>query len=329
MSRTSLAFRWLFGLALALMAGILPGCSTAKDPWAGAKPGQKRVLASFPPLYSMAQKVAGEHAYVLCLLSTTGPHEYQAPSSDMLKLHRAELILTNGLGIDTFMHKLVKGSMTGAKVVALGDALPGKLLLHNEEAKEEHKGHEGHHHHGDHDPHVWLGPPQAIAMTGLIAEQLSALDPGHKKDYEKNAAALVAELEKLQEDGQALLKGKKNRCIVSMHESLGYFAKAFGLEVVDSLQVQPGVDPDSARLSKLAEKCKQKKVAVFAMEPQYSQNLAKRLQSELGFGGQKIQMVEIDPLETAPLAEGKSNPDPGFYLRKMRDNIETLAKALP
>src|SRR5206468_1350934 len=140
---------------------LLNGCSNAPDVWREAKPGQKRVLASFAPLYCMARAVAGDDAYVLCFVSTQGPHDFIDSPKDMLKLYRADLILTNGLGLDDqFMDKLAHGARKAESVVKVGEAVPEAELLHpQEEHNHAHAGH--HHHHGEHDPHVWLGPPEA------------------------------------------------------------------------------------------------------------------------------------------------------------------------
>lgn len=317
-------------LLLALLVPWLQGCATAKDPWANAKPEQKRVLASFPPLYSMAQAVAGEDAYVRSFLSAQGPHGFHDQPNDMLKLRGADLIIMNGLGLDDrFMDRLIIGSRNrSARVVKLGEELPKKDLQKAEEEPEhEEKGH-AHHHHGEFDPHVWLGPPEAKIMVKKIAEQLVQLDPAHSAGYEKRAAEFSAELDKLEAEGKELLKGKKNRRILTMHESLGYFAKAFDLDIKGSLQIQPGNDPDAARLSKLAQLCKAEDVCVIAVEPQFPAKLAKTLQNHLGFAGHPIRLVEIDPLETAPLA-ADGNPERDHYLRTMRKNIESLARELP
>jgi ABC-type Zn uptake system ZnuABC Zn-binding protein ZnuA len=320
-----------FILPCLLIVPLLQGCTRASDPWAAAKPGQKRVLASFPPLYSMTAAVAGDDAYVLSLFSNQGPHDVKDGPKDMLKLVRADLIIMNGLGLDDgFMDRLIDGSRNKAPVLRVGDRLPEALKSADKEHKHDHDhaGHH-HHHHGAVDPHVWLGPPQAIAIVQSIARQLADIDPAHKAGYEKRSAAFVSELEKLQADGKALFAGKKSRNIVTMHESLGYFARAFDLDIKGSLQLQPGVDPNPATLAKLADACKKDGVSVIAVEPQYDAKLARTLQQHLERSGRKVQLVEVDPIETAPLAADSPNPEPDFYLRKMRQNIETLARALP
>lgn len=318
----------VFGLAVLLLLGMGQGCSSPPDDWAGATTRQKKVLASFAPLYSLAHAVAGDDAHVLCVLTTTGPHDYQASPTDAVKFKRADLALCVGLGFDErFMNRLKDSAYNkNLEVFEAGESLDHHLLLHMEHGA----GHEGHNHkHGDHDPHIWLGPPQAIALTKHIAAKLGQIDPAHAKNYDERAAKLIAELTKLHEDGRKAFEGKKNKRIVTMHESLNYFAKAFGLEIVGSIQFRAGEEVSAPRLAELVKICQEKDVGVIAVEPQYSKAAAETLQKELQRKGLTVQLVEIDPLETAPRAEGSLNPDPAFYLRKLRENVERLAKAMP
>jgi hypothetical protein len=53
--------------------------------------------------------------------------------------------------------------------------------------------------------------------------------------------------------------------------------------------------------------------------------LAEILKANLAKQKVEVKLVEIDPLETAPADE----LDAGYYVKKMRDNITNLAKALP
>src|SRR3712207_949745 len=74
------------------------GCNGGRDPWAD-KPGPK-VLAYFPPIYSFAASVAGDDAQVRSLITSVGPHHFDPSARDAVALHRADLFLTNGLGLD-------------------------------------------------------------------------------------------------------------------------------------------------------------------------------------------------------------------------------------
>ena len=309
--------------AIFLGLGIaLAGCSKATDPWENVPGGPTRVLVTIPPLYSLAKNVAGDDAAVLCLLGSKGPHGYEPVAADSLKAKKADVFFAIGLGLDEFTGKIVNSSGNKkVKVVEVGEQA-GAI----KEEKDDKEGKSGHdHHHGDSDPHVWLGIPESIKMVNAIRDSLQEIDPKNKDGYAKRAAAYVKELEKLLADGKAELKIKKNKKLIATHESLRYFGKSFGLEILDSIQPRPGIEADSAKMTSLAKLMKEKDVRVIATEPQYPHNLAEILKANLAKQKVEVKLVEIDPLETAPADE----LDAGYYVKKMRDNITNLAKALP
>ena len=47
------------------------------------------------------------------------------------------------------------------------------------------------------------------------------------------------------------------------------------------------------------------------------------LRDNLKSKGVTVSLCNLDPLETSP-----ANPDPGYYLLKMRENIDNLAKVM-
>jgi zinc transport system substrate-binding protein len=317
---------WKKPVFLAIFLGLgtaLPGCSKAKNPWEDVPGGPSKVLVTIPPLYCFAKNVVGEDAAVLCLLGSHGPHGYDPPPEDSLKAKKAGVFFAVGLGLDEFTGKIVNSSGNKKiKVVEVGE-LVGAIKEEHGHGKEE-KGHD-HHHHGEYDPHVWLGIPESIKMVNAIRDTMQEIDPKNKDGYAKRAAAYVQELEKLHAYGKALLKNKKNKKLIATHESLRYFAKSFDLDVLDSIQPRPGIEADAGKMRDLVKLMKEKDVRVIATEPQYPQNLAEILKTNLGKQKIEVKLVEIDPLETAPADELNA----GYYVKKMRENITNLAKALP
>lgn len=321
MKSARLAFR-----ALLLVILAFSGCRRADDAWPPPANGAKRVLVSFPPLYCFAKNVAGNDADVRSLLTAQGPHEFAAHANpnELQVVRKADLIFINGLGIDDWMFKLVTDKHRD-KVVEVAEGIPESLLKASVEGEERLPDEHGHHH-GPHDPHVWLGPPQAKAMVDVIAAKLSQLDPKNKENYAKRAEAYKKQLDDLAAYGKAQFSGKKSRNIIATHDSLQYFADAFGLKVVGTIQPRPGIEPDAKKLTGLVKLCKDYGVSVIAVEPQYSEGPEKALQNQLAKMGVNVSLVEVDPLETAPAVD--INPDPAYYMKQMHRNIDNLAKAL-
>jgi len=307
---------------------LFSGCGKAPDPWPPG-PG-KRVMTTFPPLYCFALNVGGKDASVLCLLGSTSPHDYEPSIQDALKLQKADLFLINGLDLDeTFAEKL-KNNATNEKLklVKVGESVAEKDRLKMDKKEKEHE-HEGHHHHGEYDPHVWLGLPEAIVMVQCIRDRMKEADPEHAAGYDQRAGDYIAKLKELQKEGEAAFKDKQQRKLISFHDSLGYFARTFGLTVMETIQPMAGEDPDPHRLARLVELCKKEGITVIAVEPnQMSNNAAKTLLEELKKKGvPDAVIVETDVLEVAP-PEMLKPEHADYYVKKMSENIKALAKAL-
>jgi len=317
--------RRLFALPAPVIFGallVLPGCTGQDDPWKG-KPG-KHVLTSFTPLYCFAQNVAGDDASVMCVMSNRGPHHFDSRPNDAL-VKNADIFFINGLELDEqIADKLKTGSGNSSlKIVETAEAIPESQLRKSGAERDDHHGHD--HHHGKFDPHVWLGIPEAIIMVGKIRDELKELDPAHASGYESRTADYIERLKQLQAEGQELLKDKKERKIVTFHDSMFYFARTFGLEIADFIEISPGAEPPLKKIRQVVESCKNSGVRLIAVEPQYPSNTsASAIRNELKAQGIDAEFVEIDPLETARPEDLK----PTYYEDRIRANLKQLAEKM-
>src|SRR6266568_1467742 len=203
---------------LCIVLTLVPicGCTRARDPFDGAKPGQLKILTSFPPLYCFTANVAGDHAKVLCFLTATGPHDFQATALDSIKVAQANLFIINGLGLDEFAAKMVADAKAKKDVVfEVAEALDDSKLIHLSEDERKHVHPDGAEHaHGEHDPHVWLGPPHAQLMVEKIAEKLGELKPELKQTFADQAAVYAKQLQELHAYGLKQFEAKKNRRVI-------------------------------------------------------------------------------------------------------------------
>lgn len=320
MSRACVVAVFAAGVGVALT-----GCGgDTDDGWPADKAGPK-VVVSFAPLYCFALNVAGDDAVVRNLLAGGGPHHFNPTDRDARLLRRADLFLVNGLGLEGDKPERVKKTSgnSGLKLVELAARVPENCLFegvcHHDHGDEDHD-------HGK-DPHVWLGPDTAVFLVGGIRDELKAADPAHAGDYDRRAAEYVAKLRKLKDEGVEKLKGKTDRRVVTFHDSMTYFAKAFDLKVEGVVQKTPGTEPNDKHLKRLIALCSgDPPVRVVCAEPQYANSPAGReLVKTLQHRGVKdAELVELDPLETA--AADQLNA--GWYEARMRANLDALAKAM-
>ena len=312
----------LFALLL-LASHSITGCASREaDPWsaAGNKP---KVLVSFPALYSFAKSVAGDDADVRCLLTTVGPHYEGDATQDQVTLARGcNLFIVNGLGMDDQLPNRL-WMEKGGKVLDLGAQLDPATLKEGE-CKHDHGHDHAGHEHGI-DPHAWLGIRHVKVMVGAIRDELAKLDPTHAAGYQTRATEYLGRLDRLQVEGTRLLAGKKEKSIVSFHESLGYFAECYGLDIAGVIELMPGKEPTADDIKKILKKCKSNNIRVIAVEPQFSVNTSARvIRDELRTANIESEFVVVDPLETCEPKDLKAD----LFERVMKQNLENLAKAL-
>lgn len=311
---------------IVLFAGALGGCGGKPDDgWPKGQAGPK-VVVSFAPYYCFAANVAGDNAAVRSMMTTSGPHQFQPTDRDAHLLRQADLFFVNGLGLDEDMAtSLKKGSgNTRLKIVELAEKIPEDKLLagtcHHDHA-------DGEHHHGK-DAHVWMSPDFAVLLVEGIRDELKSFDPPHAADYDRRAREYIAKLNQLKADGLALLKDKKDRKMVTFHESLSYFAKTFDLNIVGVVEKTPGTEPSGKELEELIALCADpdNPIRLITVEPQYgNSNSGTELIKNLIH--KKVPdpvLVEIDTLETVVPAELNAE----WYENKMRANLKALAEKM-
>ena len=280
--------------------------------------GPVQVVTSFYPIYIFAGNVlAGVEGVELMNLThpTTGClHDYQLLASDMVMLSKADALIINGGGMESFM-PMVQTQYPLLPVIDTSEGI--ELLLEDELLEEGHSEDDGHgHDHGEFNAHIWLDPQNAISMTAHIARAMAALMPDQAQKIEENAAAYSLKLEALDKELREELSGLKRRDIVTFHEAFPYFAKAYDLNVVAVLALEPDEAMTPQMLKGLVEKVKEAGLPPLFTEPQFEDRAAKAVAQETG-----AKIYELDPIVTG---EGQSDA----YETGMRKNAQALIEAL-
>jgi zinc transport system substrate-binding protein len=157
---------------------------------------------------------------------------------------------------------------------------------------------------GPTDPHLWLDPENAVAMTKAIVAALSKADPVGAARFAANGAKQMAALGAQERDLRAKLAGLRGRYLV-FHDAYQYFEHRFDLKPLGAVTVAPDRPIGPRRLSMLRQA---NAVCVFR-EPQFPPHLIDALTE-----GSAMKVGVLDPLG-ADLP-----PGPGLY-PKLLDNL--------
>jgi zinc transport system substrate-binding protein len=289
-----LAVRRAFATSLIVILAALP---------AHAAP---TVLATIKPVHSLAAAVmAGAGTADLLIQGAQSEHSYALKPSDAAKIGAAAVIFEVGPDLETYLTRPLATLAHGTVVVL--ETAPGVTRLNArngglwEDAPPPGEA--------PTDPHIWLDPENAVAMTGAIAAALSKADPAHAALYGRNGRKEIARLEALEAELAAKLMPLRGRPYLVFHDGYQYFERRFGLSSVGAVTVAPDRPVGPRRVSTLREAIRARGIACVFREPQFPPALIQTLVE-----GSPARVGVLDPVG-ADLA-----PGPELY-PKLLDNL--------
>jgi len=285
-----------------LLAAILIACATVTNAMAEDK---LKVVASFSIVADLVKQIGGDRVEVSTLVGpNTDMHSFQPSPSDLKRLLGAQLVVINGLGLESWADRLVKAAgYRGARLIASKGvkALPGGG-------------------HGRYDPHAWQEVANVKIYAGNIRDALSAADPKNTLKYQQLATEYIDQLGALEAEIKAAFRDiPKPRRVVTSHEAFTYYGDAYDIEFLAPQGVSEHAEPSAKVITQLIRQIKREQVKAVFVENISGLRLMEQIARETGavVGG----TLYSDALSDA------SGPA-ATYIEMMRHNTRLLAMAL-
>jgi ABC-type Zn uptake system ZnuABC Zn-binding protein ZnuA len=245
-----------------------------------ARGARVKVAATIFPLYDIVRQVAGPVADVVLVLPPgASPHTFEPTPSNVRALDGARVLLIVGHGLDDWAVRLARGA--GITRLARVDA---GIALRRAQAA-----------HGRVDPHYWLSAPNATAIAWTVAAELVRLAPDRHAEIDRALTAYLARLDAADAEVRRLLADLPTRRIATFHDAFGYFADAYGLEVVATFEPYPGLEPSPRFVVEFQKRIQAAGVRVVFTEPQLSLDALRPIARDLG-----VTVAVLDPLGGLP-----------------------------
>jgi len=238
------------------------------------------VFVSIPPMAFFVERVGGARVDVHVLVGPgQSPETFEPTSKQLVELSGSRVFFSIGVPFEEAILDRIRNNFKRVEIIDAGAGIELR------ESKSDHGI----------DPHVWLDPELAVIIAGNVRAALERLDPGHEKEYESNAAALINDLTEVDKEIRRMLAPLKGDRFYVFHPAYGYFARAYGLVQVPI--EEGGASPGSRQLAELIDRAKAQKVRAIFIQPQYSSASAKTIANEIG-----ADIIEMDPLARDYLA---------------------------
>jgi zinc/manganese transport system substrate-binding protein len=249
--------------------------------------GTVNVVASINQWGSVASEIGGSRVKVTSIINSTAveAHDYESTSADIAAMAKADVIIVNGAGYDSWATKAA--SSTKAQVVNAAES--------------------GGKHDGD-NPHVWFSAAVRTAAAKAIAAAYRHSDAAHAEEYNKQLKAWQDKektLESAIAEAKQRLDGKKYAATESV---AAYLADDLGLTDATPAGYAQAVanesEPASGDVTAFSKLLQAGSVALLVVNTQESNATTKQLTTAAGQGGVRVvELTEQMPKQYSTLTD--------------------------
>ena len=267
-----------------------------------------KVATTFTIIADMARNVAGDAANVESITKPGAEiHNYQPTSGDLIRSTDADLILVNGLNLESWFQQFID-QLGDIPVAVVSDGVqPMSITCGDYDGKP--------------NPHAWMSLESALIYVDNIAAAMAGADPDNATAYQANAdgykAQITATIAPLRDAARALPEDR--RWLVTSEGAFSYLARDFGLRELYLWPINADAQGTPQQVRHVIDVMRDNDVGVVFSESTVSDRPARRVASETGatYGG----VLYVDSLSET------DGPVP-TYLDLLRVTSETIVNGL-
>lgn len=287
----------LFSLCTALICGIsTPSAAKLK------------VVTTFTIIQDIAQNVAGDSADVISITKPGAEiHNYQPTPRDIVKAQSADLILWNGLNLETWFQRFF-ANLKNVPSVTVSDGIDPISIYEGP-------------YQGKPNPHAWMSPTNALIYVQNIRDAFIQHDPENKHHYQKNADLYMAKIKQIDtkiRDELSTIPASQ-RWLVTSEGAFSYLAKDYTMKEAFLWPINADQQGTPLQVKKLIDQIRENDIHVIFSESTISDRPAKQVATETGisYGG----ILYVDSLSK------QDGPVP-TYLDLLKVTTDTVVKGL-
>lgn len=272
------------------------GCKSKSAEESTAKP---LIITTIHPYQLLLQQMVGDAIEVKSLIPpNASPHTWSPQPADLKDLNTAGLILSNGMGLESFLAQALQN--TKVKHLVVADLLRDLIALDSLNQVRDQLIHS--HQHADTletemqprghaDPHLWTSVPMLQKLCTKLKNELVIIFPDYALLITHNHDAILSELGKAHVKIMAERAEYQDPALVTYHNSFHYFTRDYNINYLGWVQSSPGKEPTARELNELGKKIREHKVKSIFIEAQQNPKSAEVLAKEYS-----LKLAILDPL---------------------------------
>ena len=233
--------------------------------------GKLNVIAATEDLASIAAEVGGDRITSESIArGYQDPHFVEPKPSFLLKLQKADLLLTVGLQLEIgWLPPLITQSRNAKIQVGNAGYLDMSQYCNVLEIPTGQVTRADGDVHPLGNPHYWLNPENGRRIAKALQAKFSEMrmaDAPYFAEREADFEKRLTEAEKRWDAQMAPFKGRK---VITYHRSWPNFCERFGLVVVDYVEPKPGIPPTPAHTLEVINTMKRDNIKLILVEPYF------------------------------------------------------------
>ncbi|WP_426876708.1 metal ABC transporter substrate-binding protein [Glaesserella parasuis] len=246
---------------------------------------QFKVVTTFTVIQDMAQNVAGDKAVVESITKPGAEiHDYQPTPQDIVKAQSADLVLWNGMNLESWFERFFAQVKDKPAVVVTEGIEP--ISIYEGPYKDKP------------NPHAWMSTKNALIYIENIRQALVKYDPANAEAYNANAKAYADKIVALDQPLRERLAKvpEAQRWLVTSEGAFSYLARDYGFRELYLWAINQDEQGTPKQIRKVIDQVRKHQIPVVFSESTISDKPAKQVakESKARYGG----VLYVDSLST-------------------------------
>lgn len=264
--------------------------------------GTTKIVTSFYPMYIIAENLT-EGANNVELVNMTDInvgclHDYTLSTEDMKKMENADIFIQNGLGMESFIDKVVD-SNSGLYIIDSSKDIPNLISNENEI-----------------NPHIWTSLDNYILQVKNISKGLQNKDIANSEIYKKNEEKYLEELEDVREKYFTQLKELEGKKAIVLNEAFEYMGQELKMNITTIKTDHEESTMSAEMMKRVIDKVNDENIEIILIDENDDKANAETIANETG---EKI--YELNSGLTGSLEKNA-------YIQAVKENIGKLRTGL-
>ena len=260
--------------------------------------GVTKIVTSFYPMYIIAKNLVDGASNVeltnMADVNVGCLHNYTLKTEDIKKVENADIFISNGLGMESFINKLIE---TNNDMDVIDSSANVKNTISDDDEV---------------NPHIWTSIDNYIEQVKTVAEKLKEYDHTNAKVYEDNKKEYISKLVKIKNKYNVELKKLQGKRAICLNEAFEYMGKDLGLQLTTLKTDHEESTLSAETLKNVIDVAKTQETKIILVDKNDNKSNAQTIANEID-----AQILELNSGLTGSL-------DKDAYINAMEENIEKL-----